>query len=268
MRVALTIAGSDSGGGAGIQADLKTFAALGVHGTCALTALTAQNTQRVAAILPIPGEFVFAQIQAVVEDFEVGGTKTGMLPNAEVIHFVAEAVKRFRLQPLVVDPVMVASSGGRLMDPEAIGTLQRELLPLATLVTPNLPEAEALVGRPLRTEEEIRSAAQALKALGPQAVLIKGGHGEGEEVVDVLLDEEGFLEYRSPRLETPHTHGSGCVFAAAIAAEMAQGRSLREAVARAKEFVTEAIRIGTPVGRGFRPVNPLHPLGLPAREQP
>jgi len=263
MRIprAMTIAGSDSGGGAGIQADLKTFAALGVFGTSAITALTAQNTLAVTAVMEVAPEFVGAQIDAVVGDIGVDAAKTGMLANAAIIEVVAEKVREHRLQQLVVDPVMVAKSGAPLLRPDAVEALRRLLLPLALVVTPNLPEAETLAGRPVRTAAEMEEAARAILALGPRAVVVKGGHlQEGEEAVDLFYDGQQVHRLAAPRVHTRHTHGTGCIFSAAIAAGLAKGLEPLEAVAHAKRFVTAAIEEGLPVGGGHGPANPMAAL--------
>jgi hydroxymethylpyrimidine/phosphomethylpyrimidine kinase len=254
--VALTIAGSDSGGGAGIQADLKAFAALGVHGMSAITALTAQNTVGVFGVVEIDPEFVAQQIDAVVDDIGVDATKTGMLSSVPIIEVVAAKVEERGLQPLVVDPVMMAKGGDPLLRPDAIETLRRRLLPLATVVTPNLPEAAALCGRPVASLDSMREAARAIHALGPSHVVVKGGHLGGEQdAVDILFDGVELVELRRPRFETPHTHGTGCTFASAIAAGLAQGLSVAKAVDQAKELVTEAVRHGLPLGAGHGPAH-------------
>jgi hydroxymethylpyrimidine/phosphomethylpyrimidine kinase len=254
--VALTIAGSDSGGGAGIQADLKAFAALGVHGMSAITALTAQNTVGVLGVVEIDPEFVAQQIDAVVDDIGVDATKTGMLASVPIIEVVAAKVQERGLQPLVVDPVMMAKGGDPLLRPDAIETLRRRLLPLATVVTPNLPEAAALWGHPVESLESMREAARAIHALGPGHVVVKGGHLGGKlDAVDILFDGLGFAELRRPRVHTPHTHGTGCTFASAIAAGLAQGRSVSNAVDQAKDLVTEAVRHGLPLGAGHGPAH-------------
>lgn len=252
---ALTIAGSDSGGGAGIQADLKTFSALGVFGMSALTAVTAQNTQRVTAVVELSPEMVAAQIDAVVTDIGVDAVKTGMLANAAIVSMVAAKVREHRLPNLVVDPVLVAKSGDPLLRPEAMDAMRRELLPLATIVTPNIPEAEALLGHRVRGLEEQRRAAREVQAMGPRSVVVKGGHGQEGEAVDVFYDGQTLREFRAPRMTTTSTHGTGCTFASAIAAWLARGLSLEEAVEQAKEFVTEAIRHARPLGGGHGPVH-------------
>ncbi|MDQ7842318.1 MAG: bifunctional hydroxymethylpyrimidine kinase/phosphomethylpyrimidine kinase [Armatimonadota bacterium] len=255
---ALTIAGSDSGGGAGIQADLKTFAALGVFGTSAITALTAQNTCAVTAVVELDPQFVAAQIDAVAGDIGVDAAKTGMLANAAIIETVAQKVREHRIERLVVDPVMVAKSGASLLRPEAVEALRRLLLPLALVVTPNLPEASVLVGHPIRTEAEMEAAARRILTLGPRTVVVKGGHLQGSaEALDLFFDGQRFRRFVAPRIPTTNTHGTGCVFSAAIAAGLAQGLAPAEAVARAKRFVTLAIKGGLPLGRGHGPANPM-----------
>jgi hydroxymethylpyrimidine/phosphomethylpyrimidine kinase len=256
--VALTIAGSDSGGGAGIQADLKAFAALGVHGTSAIAALTAQNTLGVTGVLEIDPAFVAQQIDAVVDDIGVDATKTGMLASVEIIETVAAKIEERGLRPLVVDPVMVAKGGDPLLHADAIDTLRRRLLPLATVATPNLPEAATLLGRPVETLEAMREAARAIHELGAANVVVKGGHLEGEdEAVDVLFDGSAFIELRRPRFVTANTHGTGCTFASAIAAGLASGLDVPSAVEQAKDVVTEAVRFGLPLGHGHGPAHTL-----------
>jgi hydroxymethylpyrimidine/phosphomethylpyrimidine kinase len=260
MKIALTIAGSDSGGGAGIQADLRTFAAHGVHGTSAITAVTAQNSVEVTSYVALEPAMVAAQIDAVASDMEVAAAKTGMLANHRIMAAVAEAVTRNRLPFLVVDPVMVAKSGDRLLDPAAEQVYVKLLFPLATIITPNLYETEALLGRPVRSLPAMREAARDLQARGPRAVVIKGGHLEGDQAVDVFFDGREMVELPAPRIHTPHTHGTGCTYSAAMAARLALGASLLEAVRGAKEYLTEAIRRSYAVGRGHGPVDHLHPL--------
>jgi hydroxymethylpyrimidine/phosphomethylpyrimidine kinase len=249
----MTIAGSDSGGGAGIQADLKTFQALGVYGTSALTAITAQNTVGVRAVHEVPTDVIAAQIDAVVEDIGVDAAKTGMLSSAEIISTVAERVRHWRLARLVVDPVMVAKSGDRLLREDAVVALMRDLLPLAMVLTPNLPEAEVLVGRALTTDDDIRQAARDIVDLGPRAVVMKGGHRSGD-ATDVLFDGQRFHVLSAERVDTVNTHGTGCTLSAAIAAELARGRDLADAVGSAKRYLTEAIRHASPLGAGHGPV--------------
>jgi hydroxymethylpyrimidine/phosphomethylpyrimidine kinase len=254
--VALTIAGSDSGGGAGIQADLKTFAVLGVHGTSAITAITAQNTMGVADILELPVTLVRAQIDAVVGDIGVQAAKTGMLSSAAIIEAVAEAVKAHHIPNLVVDPVMVAKGGARLLRDDAVDALRERMLPLATVVTPNLPEAEVLVGRRIESLEDRRSAVRELVAMGAGAAIMKGGHADAG-AIDVYFDGIDLVELSAERLPTTDTHGSGCVFSAAITAHLARGDKLVAAVAEAKSFITHAIANSLRIGRGHGPVNPV-----------
>lgn len=259
--IALTIAGSDSSGGAGIQADLKTFHALGVYGASAITALTAQNTQGVRGVELASPDFVSAQIAAVMDDLSVDAVKTGMLATAGIIRAVVETLDRYPARPLVVDPVMVATSGDVLLAEDAIATIIAELLPRAHLITPNLPEAARLLGAPVAvTEAEAQAQAQALVALGCRAVLVKGGHGEGNTAVDVLVVAHGAVHrFERPRVDTHHTHGTGCTLSAAIAAGLAKGLALEAAVAEAKAFVWEALVAGRElgVGRGHGPVDHL-----------
>jgi hydroxymethylpyrimidine/phosphomethylpyrimidine kinase len=261
--IALTIAGSDSSGGAGIQADLKTFTAFGVYGAAAITALTAQNTRGVLAVEPVAASFVFAQIEAVLSDLAVGAVKTGMLANADIVEAVARILRAAPARPLVVDPVMVATSGDVLLAPNAVEAVKRDLIPLATVITPNLAEAAWLLGARLAgSEDEAIAQGQALLALGSKAVLVKGGHGGGESAVDILCDGAGIERFVHPRIDTPHTHGTGCTLSAAIAALMAQGIGVREAVGRAKAFVWEALQHGKDqgVGKGRGPVDHLYAI--------
>jgi hydroxymethylpyrimidine/phosphomethylpyrimidine kinase len=260
MKVALTIAGSDSGGGAGIQADLRTFAAHGLHGASAITAFTAQNSFAVTDYVAIDPAMVTAQIDAVAVDMPVVTAKTGMLANRGIIAAVAAAVAHHHLPFLVVDPVMVAKSGDRLLDPEAERAYVDLLFPLATVITPNLYETEALLGRPVRTLAVMREAAQELRALGPRAVVVKGGHLDAAEATDVFHDGVRTVELPAPRIATTNTHGTGCTYAAAIAARLGLGHELLEAVRGAKEYLTEALRGAYSVGRGHGPVDHLHLL--------
>ena len=253
--VALTIAGSDSGGGAGIQADLKTFAAYGVFGTSALTAVTAQNTVAVLGVEELPEALVGLQIDAVVSDIGVDAVKTGMLSSETIIEVVARKIEEHRLEKTVVDPVMVAKSGARLLDPGAVTVLARTLLPRAYVVTPNLPEAESLVGFPVDHDDAIVEAAKRLVEMGAKAAIVKGGHGTGDESIDVLFHRGGVRRYRSPRIESSNTHGTGCTFSAAIAAGLALGCDLEEAVARAKTYLTSALSAGLELGKGHGPLN-------------
>ncbi len=254
---------TDSGAGAGIQADLKTFAALGIYGTSAITALTAQNTLGVQGVLPVEPRFVEAQIASVLADFAVAAVKTGMLGTAAAIEAVANALQAYPAIPLVVDPVMVATSGDPLIDDDAVATLIRVLLPRAAVVTPNLPEAARLTGQPIASsQEEMREQARGLLALGPKAVLVKGGHGNGKEATDVLLDENGFTAYSRPRIATRNTHGTGCTLSAAIAAGLAKGQELRSAVAAAKDYLWLALDSAArlELGHGHGPVDHMHVL--------
>lgn len=249
MKVALTVAGSDSGGGAGIQADLRTFAAHRVHGTSALTAITAQNSIGVAAWVALEPAMVIAQVEAVATDMPVAAAKTGMLANAAIVGAVAEAAARLRIAPLVVDPVMVAKSGDRLLDAEAERAYVERLFPLAALVTPNLHEAAALVGRPVRDVPEMRDAARDLRALGAGAVLVKGGALAGD-AVDVFFDGTRMVDLTVPRVRTENVHGTGCTLSAAICARLARGEDLLDAVRGAKAYLTDALRHSYAVGRG------------------
>ncbi len=257
MKRALTIAGSDSGGGAGIQADLKTFAALGVYGTSALTAITAQNTLGVTGVQEMTPDMVAAQIDAVVSDIGTDAVKTGMLSNSPIVRVVADKVTEHGLPNLVVDPVMVAKGGDPLLQEEAVDALRTLLVPLALVVTPNLPEASVLVGYEVSTLEQARQAARDIVAMGSGSVVVKGGHLEGD-AVDVFYDGSDFREFSAPRVETTSTHGTGCTFASAIAAGLAVGMQVEEAVGRAKAYVTEAIRRSFPMGGGHGPLNHFH----------
>lgn len=254
----LSIAGSDSGGGAGIQADLKTFAALGCFGMTAITALTAQNTVGVRAIHAVPLEMLHAQIDAVVEDIGVDAVKVGMLHSAATVQAVAAAIDRHGLQRVVLDPVMVATSGATLIDREAIEVLVAQMFPRAAMVTPNLDEAALLVGRPLATEADLEAAAQTLITRGARAVLLKGGHLAGDTVSDLLLARDAAPVWlRGPRIPSANTHGTGCTLSSAIAAHLAQGLSLADAVRGAREYVRGALQAGAPVrtGAGSGPLN-------------
>lgn len=259
MKVALTIAGSDSGGGAGIQADLRTFAAHGVHGTSALTAVTAQNSVAVTAWAALDPALVVAQIEAVATDMPVAATKTGMLATAAIVSAVAAAAERLPLAPLVVDPVMVAKSGDRLLDAAAERAYAEALVPRATLLTPNLHEAAALLGRPVRDLAAMRAAARDLRAMGARAVLVKGGALPGD-AVDVFFDGAQLVELPAPRVATPNVHGTGCTLSAAICARLAAGAPLLEAVQGAKAYLTEGLRRSYAVGRGRGIPDHLHPL--------
>jgi len=255
LPIALTIAGSDSSGGAGIQADLKTFHAFGVFGTSAITAITAQNTTGVFAVHPIPLEVVRAQIDSVVSDLRPAAIKTGMLATAALVRAVSEAIETHRLDRFVLDPVMVSSSGARLLDEDAVAEVATRLLPLAAVVTPNLDEARILTGLPVEGENGQREAAHRLVEMGASAALVKGGHGTGNVVVDILLHGEGERRWARPRQVTRHTHGTGCTLAAAITAGLASGISLELAVDSALGFVDAAIRTAPGLGAGHGPVN-------------
>jgi hydroxymethylpyrimidine/phosphomethylpyrimidine kinase len=253
MRTALTIAGSDSSGGAGIQADLKTFEAHGVFGTSAITAVTAQNTLGVTGIVALAPEMVVAQIDAVLDDIGADAIKIGMLANAGIARAVADALDRRPRLPVVLDTVMVAKSGAQLLDADAVRVIVERLLPRATVVTPNVPEAEAILGRPIRTIGDLPAAAKDLVAAGARAAIVKGGHLDGPPI-DVLFDGHTIVELRAERVETRHTHGTGCTFSAAIAARLALGDDLASAAQHAKAYITEAIRRAPGLGGGHGPL--------------
>ena len=259
--IAVTIAGSDPSGGAGIQADLKTFSALGVYGASVIAALTAQNTRGVSAIHDVPPDFIAAQIDAVFSDLAVDAVKIGMLSTPAAIEAVAEGLDRYGQKKIVLDPVMVAATGARLLAPEAIETLKRRLFSRACLITPNLPEAAALLDTGVATNEaEMHAQADRLLALGAQAVLIKGGHGSGAESVDLLVERAGVARFAASRIATENTHGSGCTLSAAIAAGLAKGAALADAVGAAKDFISRAIAAAgrLAIGSGHGPVHHLH----------
>lgn len=259
--IAVTIAGSDSGGGAGIQADLKTFSALGVYGASVIAALTAQNTKGVTAIHDVPADFVTAQIDAVFSDLDVGAVKIGMLSQPAVIEAVASALARFKQNNIVLDPVMIATSGDRLLAPQAIEILRETLMPQALLITPNLPEAAALLGTAIaESETEIRAQGEKLLALGARAVLIKGGHGSGPESIDLLIEPTATVRLVADRIDTPNTHGTGCTLSSAVAAGLAKGLNLAESVRQAKTYVTAAIAASgkLAIGHGHGPVHHFH----------
>ncbi len=254
LPTALTIAGSDSGGGAGLQADLKAFEAHGVFGMSVVTALTAQNTREVRAVHAVPPSFVSEQIDAVADDLPVGAVKTGMLASADVVAAVADGIARHGLGPVVVDPVMVSKGGHALLEDDAVAAVVERMLPLAALVTPNAHEAARLTGRGVRTLDDARRAAEAILAMGPGAVLVKGGHLDGEaDAVDLLLTPDGETVFREARIDTPNTHGTGCTYASAIAANLARGLALTDAVGRARRYLQEAIRQSLPLGGGHGP---------------
>ncbi|MDE1934561.1 bifunctional hydroxymethylpyrimidine kinase/phosphomethylpyrimidine kinase [Bradyrhizobium sp.] len=263
VPIALTIAGSDSSGGAGIQADLKTFAAFGVYGASVITALTAQNTRGVTGIHPVPSAFVTAQLDAVFDDLDIAAVKIGMVAELAIIKAIAAALARWTPRHVVLDPVMVASSGERLLSAEALASLRNHLIPRATLVTPNLPEAAALLDESVAPDEAtIREQGLRLLAMGARAVLIKGGHGQGEESIDYLFNGGGVIALPAPRIATANTHGTGCSLSSAIAAGLARGETLESAVRHAKTWITAAIaaadRLG--VGKGHGPIHHFHGL--------
>jgi len=253
----LTIAGSDSGGGAGIQADLKTFTAHGVHGMSAITAVTVQNSIGVQGFYELEPKAVFEQIESVVTDIGVDAAKTGMLASAAIVEAVADACERFGVPGLVVDPVAVSKHGDPLLRPDAVEALRRRLLPLATVVTPNAGEAELLGGVPVRERADLEAAARAVHALGPKWVLVKGGHVPGAEAVDLLWDGRRAIWLEARRLDTPHTHGTGCTLSAAITANLANGLDVVTAVREAKQYLTGAIAGSYPLGKGIGPTDPV-----------
>lgn len=259
---ALTIAGSDSGGGAGIQADLKTFAALGVYGMSVITALTAQNTREVLAVVEPPPEMVRVQIDAVMSDIGADAVKTGMLSSAEIVAEVAAGIDRYDMQNVVVDPVMVAKSGDRLLRDDAVDAVVELLLPLTFIVTPNIPEAEVLSGRNIQNEADMIEAARAIHARGARFVVVKGGHREGD-AVDIVFDGVNVERLSSPRVETRNTHGTGCTFSAAIAARLAAGRAALDAISDAKEYLYGALLHSYEVGAGHSPVHHFYQLWRP-----
>lgn len=255
MQTALTIAGSDPSGGAGIQADLKTFAAFGVYGASAITAITVQNTLGVEGVAPLSADLVTAQIEAIAGDLELHATKIGMLATAAIVEAVAAAIAELELPLVVVDPVLVASSGERLLDDDGVYALRAELLPRARVVTPNIPEAEALSGVRITSPVAARKAARRIQSMGPRSVIITGGHGSGATVIDMLLDDEQFYEYSTARVETRNAHGSGCTFASAIAAGLALGRALPDAAEAAQRYVAGALAHGLQIGHGRGPLD-------------
>lgn len=255
MRTALTIAGSDSSGGAGIQADLKTFSAHGVYGLSVITAVTAQNTLGLSAFEALSADLVTAQMEAVVSDIGAHAAKTGMLANAAIVEAVAAAVDALDIPWLVVDPVMVAKGGDRLVDDEAVAAVKSELLRRAFLVTPNIPEAETLAGIPIDTEDARREAARRIIALGSTTVIVKGGHFPSPDIVDLLYDGRRFVEFRAERVAGRNTHGTGCTFAAALTAQLAIGRPLEDAIPLAQRYVAGAIRAAPGLGRGHGPMD-------------
>lgn len=254
MRTALTIAGSDSGAGAGIQADLKTFAAHGLYGTCAVTAVTAQNTRGVSMVEALPAELVTAQIEAVVSDFGAHAAKTGMLATAAIVEAVAAATQALRIPFLVVDPVVVATSGEHLLDDDAFRALKRVLLPLAYVVTPNVPEAEALTGTRIRNLADQREAGRRIVDLGAAAVIVTGGHLPSDDIIDVLVLDGECHDFRLARAPGPHTHGTGCTFSAAVAARLGLGHDLLASIPLAQAYVADAIRFAPALGHGHGPL--------------
>jgi len=262
VPVALTIAGSDPIGGAGIQADLKTFHQFGIYGEAVITLLTVQNTVRVSRVDCVPAELVVAQLQAVLEDIPPHAAKTGALGNREIVEAIAAAAAEFRF-PLIVDPVMISKHGQPLISPDAIIAVREHLLPRATLICPNLHEAEELTGMPVASVDDMRAAAKRLCEMGAKAALVKGGHLQSS-AVDVLYDGQDWRELAAPHFDTPHTHGTGCTLSAAITAEMARGASVHAAVARAKSYVSQAIRTNPSLGHGAGPLNLHAATGLKA----
>lgn len=259
--IAFSIAGSDPSGGAGIQADLKTFSALGVYGAAAIASLTAQNTQGVSGVHQVPADFITAQIDSVLSDLAVGAVKIGMVGSQEAIEAIAASLARWSVKNIVLDPVMIATSGDRLLAPGAIDALRKTLVPLARIVTPNLPEAAELLDEPVATTEEaILGQGRRILTFGAPAVLIKGGHGEGAESIDYLLTREGMTRFASKRIATKNTHGTGCSLSSAIAAGLAKGEELETAVRHAKDFVSAAIAVADhlEIGHGHGPIHHFH----------
>ena len=260
MKRVMTIAGSDSGGGAGIQADLKAFAANGVHGTSAITAITAQNTVAVTDVLALPPSLVANQIDTIIDDIGADAVKTGMLANGAIIETVAERIRAHGLNPVVIDPVMVTSTGTPLFEDDAVEAIRNLLMPLATLVTPNTREAAVLTGEQIVTLDDMRRAARFLaESTGARAVLVKGGHFDGP-ATDILFDGSDFAEFTEERIDTTSNHGTGCTLASSIAANLAKGADLPSAVANAKTYVTNAMRAATPIGAGHGPLNHFYML--------
>lgn len=252
---ALTIAGSDSGGGAGIQADLKTFQELKVYGMSAITAITAQNTQGVDAVYPMTLEAIEKQLESIAVDLPPDALKTGMLFNSEIIDLVADKIKQYHWKNLVIDPVMIAKGGANLLQKEAAESMKRKLIPLATVLTPNIPEAEVLTGMDIRNIEERKEAAKRLNAMGATYVVIKGGHGDEKEAIDLLFDGSDFSSLAAERIPTKNTHGTGCTFSAAITAALANGHSINDAFQLGKDFIQQAIRNDLQIGSGHGPTN-------------
>jgi len=262
MKQVLTVAGSDSGGGAGIQADLKTFHANGTFGMSVITSVTAQNTQAVVEAFDLPVKIVVSQIEAVFDDFEVSAVKTGMLSSSDIVEAVADSLRERAIINLVVDPVMVSKSGFSLLKEEAVECLKDKLLPLCRVLTPNIPEAELLTGRKVESVEDAKAAGKEILEMGPEAVLVKGGHLEDRrQSIDVLVEKEGETFFEAERIETGNTHGTGCTYSAAIAAHLGLGKSLKNAVGSAKEYVTKAILHSLSIGHGHGPTNHFFFLG-------
>ncbi|HSG31301.1 MAG TPA: bifunctional hydroxymethylpyrimidine kinase/phosphomethylpyrimidine kinase [Thermodesulfobacteriota bacterium] len=259
MPKALTIAGSDSSGGAGIQADLKTFTAHKVYGMSVLTSITAQNTKKVLGIHNLSPEFIGLQLVAVATDFEVNAVKTGMLSTAPIIKSISDQIKRYKIPNLVVDPVMISKSGARLLEKEAETSLKNDIIPIAFIVTPNIPEAEVIAGMEIGTIEQMKEAAEKIIAMGPKNVLIKGGHlKDNKDAVDIFYDGEDFYEIATKWIKTKNTHGTGCTYSAAICANLAKGLDVLEAVSKAKDYVTSAIEKSFNIGSGHGPLNHFH----------
>ena len=257
---AMTIAGSDSGGGAGIQADLKSFAAMGVYGTSVITAVTAQNTREVQQVVELPTAAIGSQIDAVISDIGTDVVKTGMLSSSAIIEMVVAKLKEHEIDMIVVDPVMVAKGGDRLLEEEAVDALRTQLLPLATVVTPNVPEAEVLVGHTINDMDDMKEAAEEIVKMGASSAVVKGGHLKGP-ATDILYDGHDVKAFSSQRISTMNTHGTGCSFASAIAAGLARGKTVRDSVEAAKKYVTDAIRYAHSIGHGHGPLNHFYMLG-------
>lgn len=257
MKIALTIAGSDSGGGAGIQADLKTFSALGVYGMSVLTSITAQNTIGVQGVHDLPPDFVGLQIDSVMQDIGADAVKTGMLSNAQIIKIVSKKIREYQVRNLVIDPVMIAKGGDRLLREDAVKELKEDLIPLAMVVTPNFSEAEVLSGLRIQNIEDMKEAAREIYKLGAKNVLVKGGHLLSKEAIDLLYNGKTFSEFKAERIDTKNTHGTGCTLSSAIAAELAKGKKIEEAVDIAKKYITLAIKHSLDLGHGHGPLNHL-----------
>ena len=254
IKKVLTIAGSDSGGGAGIQADIKTFAAFGVYGMSVVTAVTAQNTVGVNGIQEIPADFVGLQFESILSDIGVDGIKTGMLQSTEIVMTVSQKLKHSKVSHIVIDPVMVSTSGHALLEPQAVDVMKQSLVPLADLVTPNIPEAELLSAISIHSMDDMKLVAKEIYQLGCRSVLIKGGHGTGQ-AIDLLYDGQQFIKYTTERIQTKNTHGTGCTFSAAILANLVKGKNLNDSIAISKKYITAAILGGLPIGKGYGPLN-------------